>query len=146
MQTSEYCWLRQEEQIIHNTIESNESLYVIALCSQTRFVAFQVHTTESNKESTHYFLSEVLRRLDQEKIVILLDNAGWHQSNLVLKSSMSEVLLFNVAYCWESNLIENTFSKMKCLWRKRKVAEDMEDEVKTVVKMFRRGWSKRGYR
>ena len=59
---------------------------------------------------------------------------------------MSEVLLFNVAYCWESNLIENTFSKIKCLWRKRKVAEDMEDEVKTVVKMFRRGWSKRGYR
>ena len=66
-----------------------------------------------------------------------------------MRSKMREVLLFNVAYFWESNLIEITFSKMKSLWRQRRVAKTLEEEVETLVRMFRRGWSGRdfaGYR
>lgn len=149
-QTSEYCWMRKGERMVYNRREKTESLYVIALCSQNGYVAFQVHTKEPNKEATHFFLTEVLKRLKMEdKVVILLDNAGWHHSNLVQKSKMSEFLLFNVAYCWESNMIENTFSKMKSLWRQRRVAKTADEEVETLVGMFRKGWNQSdfaGYR
>ena len=126
------------------------NLHVIALCSQRGFVAFQVHSREPNKEAIHFFLSQVLQRFKpQKKVVILLDNAGWHLANLVMESHMSRVLLFNVAYCWDSNMIENTFSKMKSLWRQRRVAGTFEEEVETLLEMFRRGWTEgdfAGYR
>ena len=145
MQTSEHCWMRKSQEVIYNRRESDESLNVIALCSQSGFVAFQVYTTDINKQAIHYFLTQVLDRLDErKKWVILLDNAGWHQSNLILKSSMRELLLFNVAYCWETNLIENTFSKMKSLWRTRRVVNDLDDEIKSLVEIFRSSWRREG--
>lgn len=149
-QTSTHCWQRDEQHVIYNRRQSDDTLHVIALCSHKRYVAFQVLTREPNKECIHYFLTEVLKRLeDKKKVVILLDNAGWHVANLVRNSSVSKVLLFNTAYCWQSNFIENTFSKMKALWRRRRLATTVEEEVETVVDMFRRGWTRRdfdGYR
>jgi hypothetical protein len=149
-QTTDYCWVRKGERVIYNRREKTETLNVIALCNQKGYVAFQVHSREPNKEAIHFFLTQVLERLkDMKKVVILLDNAGWHHSNLVEKSKVRELLLFNVAYCWESNMIENTFSKMKSLWRQRRVARTTEEEVETLVGMFREGWSKSdfaGYR
>jgi len=149
-QTTDYCWVRGGERVVYNRRERNENLHVIALCSQSGYVAFQVHSKEPNKEAIHFFLSQVLDRVrDKDRVVILLDNAGWHHSNLVERSKMRELLLFNVAYCWESNMIENTFSKMKSLWRQRRVARTVEEEVETLVGMFREGWSRRdfaGYR
>jgi hypothetical protein len=142
-QTSDRCWLRKDQEAIYNRRESSETLSAIALCSQSGFVAFQVHSAEINKQAIHFFLTQVLSRIDKgKKLVVLLDNAGWHQSNLILKSGMRELLLFNVAYCWESNLIENTFSKMKSLWRTRRVAKNIEEEVESLVEVFRSSWAK----
>ena len=149
-QTTDYCWVRKGQQPIYNRRDMGGNLHVIALCSQRGFVAFQVHSREPNKEAIHFFLSQVLQRMKpQKKVVILLDNAGWHVANLVMESHMSRVLLFNVAYCWESNMIENTFSKMKSLWRQRRVAKTFGEEVETLLEMFRRGWTEgdfAGYR
>lgn len=145
MQTSQHCWMRKGQEVIYNRRESVQTLEVIALCSQSGFVAFQVYNADINKQAIHYFLTQVLSRLGgRKKVLILLDNAGWHQSNLILKSSMKELLLFNVAYCWESNLIENTFSKMKSLWRTRRVAKDLDDEIKSLVEIFRTSWHRDG--
>jgi hypothetical protein len=145
-QTSDYCWVREREEPIYNRRESTENLYLIALCSQRGYVAFQVHSKEPNKEAIHYFLSQVLERLEEKKrVVVLLDNAGWHLSNLVISSRMSELLLFNVAYCWESNLIEITFSKMKSLWRQRRVVRTFGEEVDNLVRVVRGGWSEKNF-
>jgi hypothetical protein len=145
MQTSEHCWMRKGQEVVYNRRKSDETLNVIALCSQSGFVAFQVYTADINKQAIHYFLTQVLDKLDtKKKLVILLDNAGWHQSNLILKSSMKELLLFNVAYCWETNLIENTFSKMKSLWRTRKVVNDLDKEIDSLVEIFRSSWHREG--
>ena len=149
-QTTDYCWLEKEQKVIYNRRENSKSLHVIGLCSQRGYVAFQVYLQPPNKEAIHYFISQVLDRLQKkDKVVILLDNAGWHLANLVMESMLSKVLLFNVAYCWESNLIENTFSKMKGLWRQRRVVKTEVEEVESLVEVFRSGWNERdfgGYR
>lgn len=145
-QTTDYCWMRDREEPIYNRRDSTESLFLIALCSQRGYVAYQVHSKEPNKEAIHYFLSQALEGLEEKKrIVILLDNAGWHLSNLTTSSKMSELLLFNVPCCWESNLIEITFSKMKSLWRQRRVVRTIGEEVENLVRVVRGGWSEKNF-
>lgn len=150
-QTSDYCWQQIDgPEVVYNRRDNYNTLHVIAICSQRQYVAFQVFTQPPNREAIFYFLAEVLSHFEPDKkVVILLDNAGWHQSNLILDSKIRDVLLFNVPYCWEGNFIENTFSKMKALWRKRRVAKDTEEEIESLLEMLMIGTTEKdfgGYR
>jgi transposase len=93
-------------------------------------LAAQIYLEKINKEATYYFLTEVLKRTPADKpLVVLLDNAGWHKANVVSKSSFAKFLLFNVPRCWEANLIENCFSKLKDRWRRRPLRVDLRGET-----------------
>jgi hypothetical protein len=148
--TADYCWCKPDEKPVYNRRVLEQSLHVIAICSSQSLVAFQIFPDKITKEAVHFFLTEVIRRqAADKKVSILLDNAGWHVAKLIKDSSMSDHLLYNVAYCWEANLIENIFSKLKSLWRRRKVVDTVEEEIDSLVKIMLEGTSEtdfRGYR
>ena len=148
--TSDYCWSKPDGLPLYNRRPTAGSLYVIALCSQERFLAVQVFTENVNQEGVYYFLTEVFKKFEsKERLVILLDNAGWHVANLIKKSLLNKLLLFNVSRCWETNLIENTFSKLKSLWRRRRIAENLQEEIYNLVEILLKGTTREdfdGYR
>jgi hypothetical protein len=147
--SSDYCWSKPEQTPVYNRRPMQQSLYVIAVCSQERFIAIQVYSHSINQEALHHFLVQVLGRTKENKrIAILLDNAGWHKARSITTSSMGNLLLFNVSYMFELNLIENCFSAAKAEWRRRPVAVSYEAEVKEVVRIFTEAKENRfaGYR
>jgi hypothetical protein len=148
--TADYCWCKPDDKPVYNRRVLEQSLHVIAICSSHSMVAFQIFTNKITREAVHFFLSEVIKRqAADKKITILLDNAAWHVAKLIKESSMASHLLYNVAYCWEANLIENAFSKLKSLWRRRKVVDTMEEEIDSLVRIMLDGASEadfKGYR
>lgn len=136
--TSDYCWSKPGELPTYNRRETAQrSLHVIAICTLDNFYAVQILNVPYTKECIYFFITEVLKRLNSGKdVIILLDNAGPHVSNFISKSSFKEVLLPNVPYCWEANFIENTFSKLKALWRQRQISQTIEEEIKTLTNLL----------
>ena len=136
--TADYCWCKPGDRPVYNRrILTKRSLHVIAICNNQSIFAVQILDRPYNKQSIHYFLVEVLKRLDpDQEVVVMLDNASPHASKLIVDSNFKDVLLFNVAYCWEANLIENTFAKLKALWRQRKVTDKIEEEVESLAKIL----------
>lgn len=150
LSVSSHCWSKLGGSVSDATRLSANSLYVIALCSQERFLAVQIFAENVNQEGVYYFLTEVLKKFESiERLIILLDNAGWHLANLIKKSVLNRLLLFNVPRCWETNLIENTFSKLKSLWRRRSLTDSLQEEIDILVSIFLKGTTKEdfdGYR
>lgn len=152
-QTPDYSWMKaDEERPVYNRRTAEETaLHVVALCSQERMVAFQVFEKHPNRIDIYYFLSTFFRRwLSGQRrrprpTVVLLDNAGWHVANVVMKSSFRKLLLYSVPYGYELNLIELTFSKAKAEWRKRPVVETVEREVEFLAELFRTRIGERGF-
>jgi hypothetical protein len=70
-------------------------------------------------------------------VTVLLDNAKYHTSLFINQSSIGKYLVFNVAKCWELNMIEVFFSKIKHRWQTRAVVRRREDEVEQLIRMFR---------
>lgn len=136
--SSEYCWARPDDRPLYNRRPAeHQSLHLIALCSQQRMVAIQIHTEHPNAQATLYFLTTVLDRVNRNgRVMILLDNAGWHLANLVKYSAVYQFLLFNVSRYWELNLIELTFAKAKDEWRRRSLAQNLQEEVETLAGLF----------
>lgn len=138
--TSDYAWCQPQDRPVYNRRLDTDSLFAICLCSKKRMIAAQVFRERINKEAMHFFLTEVLKRLPaSQKLVILLDNAGWHKARLISQSSMTRLLLFNVSRCWEANLIENCFSKLKDRWRRRPVAASEQEENQFLCKLLMQG-------
>ena len=137
-QTPEYCWAREGHQPFYNRRTEKRTLHVIDICSQDRFVAIQIYDKRPNSIDIYYFLVNFLLHWDtKEKLVILLDNAGWHVSSLIKESHFKDLLLYNVPRMYVLNLIELTFSKAKAEWRKRPVVERYEEEVEAIVTIFK---------
>lgn len=138
--TPKHCW--------RNTYQSTGGFYerttcetkltAIALCSKTRMIAIQIHTQEMESQAVIHFLTEALRRVrTPERVVVLLDNARYHSSAMVMQSSIAKYLVRNVPECWELNMIELCFSKLKHLWRTRAVVRCAEEEVPQLIRLFR---------
>ena len=99
-----------------------------------------------NKYDIHYFLTNFLSNWkSSDRLIILLDNAGWHVANTIMKGEFSELLLYSVPYMFQLNLIELTFSKAKAEWRKRPVVESLEEEVQAVVRIFTESIPQKGF-
>ena len=138
--TSDYAWCLPDGRPTYNRRLDTDSLFAICLCSKKRMVAAQVFTDRINKEAVHFFLTEVLKKLStSQRLVILLDNAGWHKARLIMHSDLNRLLLFNVARCWEANLIENCFSKLKDKWRRRPVAATEQQEKRFIGELLMLG-------
>ena len=102
------------------------------------FKAVQVYTDSINKEAILYFMKQFLQSIEPGKrIVVLMDNAGWHHANLVSGSGLAEVILYNIPKMYELNLIENAFAAIKSGFRRRPVVKGVEQEVALIVELFR---------
>jgi hypothetical protein len=144
--TPDYCWAKADELPVYNRRGVEESLHVIGLCSQERYLAIQVLDGHPNKNDIYYFITNFLANWTSSgRLVILLDNAGWHVANTVLKSGFKELLLYNVPRMYQLNLIELTFSKAKAEWRKRPIAENKGEEVEELVRIFSEAIPKKGF-
>ena len=136
--TSDYAWYDKSDPPIYNRRPETESLYAIAICDRQMFRAVQVHLGPVNKEGVLYFMQEFLRSLaPQRSTLVLMDNAGWHKANLVVKSAVGETIWFNVPRMYELNLIENGFSAVKSSFRRRPVMRELSEEVAWLVELFR---------
>ena len=138
--TPRYCWRNADQPLggFKERTICKGKLIVIALCSKTRMIAIQVHTQEMQGQAIVHFLTEALARLDtQDRVTVLLDNAKYHTSLFINQSSIGKYLVFNVAKCWELNMIEVFFSKIKHRWQTRAVVRRREDEVEQLIRMFR---------
>ena len=135
-----YCWRDPREPLegYKERTADGARLTAIALCSKKRMIAIQIYSGDMDGYGLVYFLTKVLRRVElPERVVVLLDNAKYHTSKLVMKSSVGRYLLGSVAKCYELNLIEVCFSKIKNMWKRRTVAASEEQEVLQIIRIFR---------
>lgn len=95
--------------------------------------------------STTFLTTFLSKWRSSGKLVILLDNAGWHVANTILKSEFSQLLLYNVPKMYQLNLIELTFSKAKAEWRKRPTMETIEEEIRSLVRIFNEVIPQKGF-
>ena len=136
--SSEYAWCRPDSIPQYNRRPDDRTLHAIAVCSHMGFKAVQVYTDSINKEAILYFMKQFLQSIELGKrIVVLMDNAGWHHANLVSGSGLAEVILYNIPKMYELNLIENAFAAIKSGFRRRPVAKGVEQEVALIVELFR---------
>lgn len=139
-QTPLYCWRDPREPLegYQERTADGARLTAIALCSKKRMIAIQIHSGNMDGYGVIHFVTEVLRRVElPERVVVLLDNAKYHDSKMVLGSSIGRYLLGSVVDCYELNLIEVCFSKAKNLWKRRTVAASEEQEVRQIIRIFR---------
>jgi len=139
-QTSTHSWTKDDPQnrIVYNRRPVPDKLLtVIALCSTTQFLAVQVFDQEVTGKDFLYFLNGVISQLPtNKKYSILLDNAGWHHANLVERSKANKFLFFNEARMFQLNIIENAFSFVRSVFRKRPTVETTEEEARQIIEIF----------
>ena len=135
--TSDYSWCKTDQRPLYNRRDDESSLYVIALCGLDGFRAVQVFENDINKEAILYFMSVFLQSIGKDKkIVILLDNAGWHHAKLLRESGVQCVFWYNVPRMYELNLIEIAFSAIKSEFRRRRAMMSRDEEVEMIIKLF----------
>lgn len=135
-----YCWRdpREPLQGYKERTDDEDKLIAIALCSKTRMIAIQIHSQDIEGHAIVHFVTEVLRQVQlPERVVVLLDKAKYHTSRLVRGSGIGRYLLSSVARCYELNLIEVCFAKVKNLWKRRMVAAGEAEEILQIIRMFR---------
>ena len=134
------CWRPKDQPFTgyKERVQGKEQLTCVALCSKTRVIAIQISEDTMDGEALVYFLTEALKCEGlPDRVVVLLDNARFHTSVLVRQSSIGQFLLKNVTSCYELNLIEMVFSRVKQLWKRRPSVPTVDEEVHQVVSCFR---------
>ena len=139
-QTPDYFWAQrgQTDQPEYNNRPDNLMLTAIALCSKRGFEAVQLFTEEVKSNDFLFFIQTAIRGLSKAKrFSILLDNATWHKSRLIRESIAWPFLYFNYPGQFRINLIENSFSGVRSLFRRRKVSETLVEEAEEIMRLFR---------
>jgi transposase len=93
-----------------------------------------------NTDCINVFLEEFSKELGQQKVLIIMDGAGWHKSkNLKIPSNIRIEIL--PPYCPELNPVERLWKYIKDNTIKNKVfstLEELEIEICTFVKNLSR--------
>jgi hypothetical protein len=146
-QTPSYFWQgRDREEEVYNNRSENITVTAIALCSTKGFVAVQYFLDEVKAVDFLYFMQEVMERLPKDKeYSVLVDNAGWHIANLMKNSDVWRFLTFNVPGQYRVNLIENSFSGVRAMWRQRPEVESIVEVVEDLNKIFFDGENSRRF-
>ena len=110
-------------------------LSVIALCSLEGFHAVQVFTQPITAEDYLYFLQETLSSY-RGLVSLLTDNPTCHNAHKVMSSAAGKCQFFNAPGLFRANAIENAFSFVRSEWRKRRIVESLEEEVRMLVGIF----------
>ena len=140
-QTATHHWTRADSNghnlYYNRRITQLEKLSVIALCSTTQFVAIQIFKREITGDDFLFFMQEALLHLPTKaKVSVLADNATWHRSETVTKTRVAKALEFNAPALFQANLIENCFSFVRSMFRKRPVVETYEEEARLLLQIF----------
>lgn len=138
-QTSTHSWTCQEDsqRSVYNRREDDRMLTAIVLCSTQRFVAVQVFCKEVTGPDFVFFLNNVVGRLPQTKqYTIIADNASWHHASIVEKTKVSKFLYFNEPRMFQLNMIENAFSFIRAMFRKRPIVDGLVAEAMLIVNLF----------
>ena len=113
------------------------TLTAIAICSVRRFEAVQLYRTEVNGLSFKYFIETFISSLPVDKqYLIVLDNAAWHKGGAMTNLRVQKFFLYNQPQQYQLNMIENCFSYIRPLFRKRQLAHTVEEEAKQIVNLF----------
>lgn len=138
-QASEHLWtLKSEEDTVYTKREDTEGgLTALALCDTQSFYAVQLFQREVTGDDFVFFLNNVVPTLPEgRRVSILADNATWHKSKAVMKSKGFKYLFFNVPHMFQLNLIENAFSAIRSEFRRRPLAESLEEEAKNIINLY----------
>lgn len=141
-QTSTHSWRHKnsdpQDAIIYNRREAYEtSLTAIALCSLEKFEAVQLFQREVTGPDFLYFLNTSIAKLPPGRhYTIIADNATWHTADVVKNSKISSFLYFNEPKLFQLNIIENAFSFIRHAFRKREIVQSLEEEARSIVRIF----------
>lgn len=138
-QTSTHSWTtkQDDQRPVYNRRPDERILNAIALCTIRGFVAVQVFMREITGADFLYFLNKSIASLPTGKTyTVILDNATWHSSSVVMSSEAKKFLFFNEPRHFQLNIIEAAFSFVRGAFRKRPFVEGLEAESREILKIF----------
>lgn len=137
-QTPNYFWKgAQDNEEYYNNRPDNMQLTAIVLCSTSNFISMQFFIDEVTAVDFIYFMLESISRLPEDKeYSILIDNATWHTATAVRNTDVWRFLAFNEPGQFRVNLIENSFSGVRAMWRQRAFVDSLAKEMNSLVSIF----------
>ena len=138
-QTASSHWIMkgQEDTTLYGNRPLDSTLTAIALCSRSEFVSVMIVETEVRTNDFIYFLQTSIERLTNDKqYLIIADNATWHKGRNMTKTGVLRMIRFNEARQFRLNLIENAFSYVRSIYRKRQQQNSVESEARTIIEIF----------
>jgi hypothetical protein len=138
-QTTTHSWtgFPDSERGVYNRRPDTRMLTAIVMCSNQGFVGVQVFNDEVTWPDFLYFMNKVIASLPAEKeYSCLIDNASWHKSTVLLNTEVSKFFSFNEPRMFQLNIIENAFSFIRGMFRKRHQVGTMEEEAGEIVRIF----------
>lgn len=147
-QTPNFIWKTEaDEGEFYNNRPDNLQLTAIVLCSTTNFLSVQFFLDEVTAVDFLYFMQEAISRLPNDKeYSILLDNATWHKAAVVRNTDVWRFLAFNEPHQFRVNLIENSFSGVRQMWRQRAHVDTLGQEMALLVDIFSDARNKRRFK
>ena len=138
-QTPDWHWKKTGaiDEARYNVRPLIQTITAIAMCGINKFEAVQLYESEVTTIDFTFFLERAIEDLPiDKKYLILLDNATWHQGRFIHKSKVCKYLIFNEPRQFRLNLIENAFSYVRALYRRRRVTESIGVELESIISIF----------
>lgn len=137
------CLLRQ------NNCSLPDVLTAVVTCTTEQFVGIQFFCHELTAQDFAYHLARLRNKLEDQNFGpfrVVCDQAPWHCSRKILQSPLANNLVFNAPRHPQTNFIECCFSGPRNLYRSRKDVEDIETEVKEIMKIFMKTGTKEHFK
>jgi len=131
-----YGWAKKSDKIMVSTNKINNDRFSVIATIGNNFIYHKKSKETTNAERFIDYLTQ-LRGEKEGTLKIILDNARIHHSKLVKKYVKDNdiELIFNVPYSPETNPIEMIFSKIKHVFRKKRLEEcDMAENINEAFK------------
>lgn len=137
-QTPNFIWKsKDDDEEYYNNRADNLQLTAIVLCSTTNFISVQFFVDEVTAIDFIYFMQESVSRLPEDKqYSVILDNATWHKAAAVQSTDVWRFLAFNEPHQFRINLIENSFSGVRQMWRQRAEVDTLGKEMQLLIDIF----------
>ena len=135
--TNHWSDRNRPDELVWGQRVSKTTLTAIAICSIRRFEAVQLYKAEVNGWSFKFFIEAFVNSLPVNKrYLIVLDNATWHKAGAMTNLKVQEFFLYNEPQQYQLNMIENCFSYIRPLFRKRPLVHTIEEEAKQIANLF----------
>ena len=102
------------------------NFYVYGAIEPATGDVFSLLLPKVNSELMSLFLKELAKKYPQEKILLVLDGAGWHKSK-VLETPDTIKIIYLPPYCPELNPVERFWLHMKREIIRNKIYDSVDD-------------------